>query len=86
LNAKNVENAFDWPLDIMKHRFIDVTKVAFQDVQKAVYELSGSFAYLKHHLRDFVRRLCDSQEAENDFAWPFDIMKHRFNGFIKVVF
>jgi hypothetical protein len=29
LNAQNVENAFEWPFDIMKHRFIDINKVAF---------------------------------------------------------
>jgi hypothetical protein len=27
LNAQNVENAFEWPLYIMKHRFIDNIKV-----------------------------------------------------------
>jgi hypothetical protein len=30
----------------LKHRFIDFTKVAFLDVQKADYELSWPFAYL----------------------------------------
>jgi hypothetical protein len=25
LNTQNVEKAFEWPFDIMKHRFIDIT-------------------------------------------------------------
>jgi hypothetical protein len=29
LNAQNVANAFEWPFDIMKKRFTDVTKVEF---------------------------------------------------------
>jgi hypothetical protein len=29
LNAQNVENAFQWPFDIMKKSFIDITKVEF---------------------------------------------------------
>jgi hypothetical protein len=34
-NAQNVENAWEWPFDIMKHRFIYFIKVVFQDVQDA---------------------------------------------------
>jgi hypothetical protein len=26
-NAQNVENAFEWFFDIMKHRFIEISKV-----------------------------------------------------------
>jgi hypothetical protein len=37
----------------VKLRFIDFTKVV-QDVQKADYEFSGTFTYLKHHLSNFV--------------------------------
>jgi hypothetical protein len=37
----------------MKHRFIDITKVEFLDVQKADFEFSGLLVYLKHHLSDF---------------------------------
>jgi hypothetical protein len=29
LNAQYVENAIEWPFDIMKNRFIDITKVEF---------------------------------------------------------
>jgi hypothetical protein len=39
----------------MKHRFIDFTKVVFEDVRKADYESQAPFAYLKHHFRDFVQ-------------------------------
>jgi hypothetical protein len=30
----------------MKHRFIDITKVVFKDVQQADYEFTEAFAYL----------------------------------------
>jgi hypothetical protein len=40
----------------LKHRFIDFTKVVYQDVQEADYEFAEPFAYLKHHLSAFVRR------------------------------
>jgi hypothetical protein len=43
-DAQNVENAFGWTFDIMKHRLLEFTKVALQDVQKPVYDFS-SFDY-----------------------------------------
>jgi hypothetical protein len=33
-NAQNAENAFEWPFDILKNRFMDITEVVFRDVQK----------------------------------------------------
>jgi hypothetical protein len=40
------------------------------------------FASLKHHLSEFVQvAFFDAQDAENDFAWPFDTLKHRFIDF-----
>jgi hypothetical protein len=56
-NAQNVENALEWPFDIMKHCFFDFTKVVFQDVQEADYEFSRQFAYLKQNF-DEVAFLC----------------------------
>jgi hypothetical protein len=29
LNDQNVENAFEWPFEIMKHLFLESTKVEF---------------------------------------------------------
>jgi hypothetical protein len=70
-----VKNAFEWPFDIMKHRFIDIQK----DVQKADYEFAGPFAYLNRHLSDFTKvAFSDSQSAENEIAGPFDTLKHSF--------
>jgi hypothetical protein len=44
-------------------------------------------AYLKHHLSDFVQvAFFDSQDAENEYALPFDTFKHRFIEFTKDVF
>jgi hypothetical protein len=37
----------------IKHRFIDI-KVAFYDVQKENYEVTGPFTYVKHHFRELV--------------------------------
>jgi hypothetical protein len=76
LNAQKVENAFKYPFDIMKHRFVDITKIAFQDVHKAVYEFLGPFAYLKLNKSDFIQvALFDTQGAENEYVWPLDILK-----------
>jgi hypothetical protein len=38
------KNELVWPLDSSKHRFVDITKVEFYDVQKTDYEFSGPFA------------------------------------------
>jgi hypothetical protein len=71
----------------MKQRFTDITKVDFQDVQLEGYVFSVSFAYLKHHLRDFVQVVFfDSQDAENYFAWPVGSFKHRYIDFNILVF
>jgi hypothetical protein len=62
------------------------TKVLFQKAQKAFYELQGPFAYLKHHLSNFVQvALLDDQYAETDIPLPFDNLKHRIIDFTKVV-
>jgi hypothetical protein len=46
-----------------------------------------TFAYLKFHLSEFVQgTFIDAQDAENEFAWPFDPLKHRFIDFTIVVF
>jgi hypothetical protein len=59
----------------------------FYDVRKADYDFSGPFAYLKHHICDFVKiAFFNAQNEENAFEWPFDIMKHRFIDFTEVVF
>jgi hypothetical protein len=56
-------------------------------VQKADFEFSGQFSYLKRHLSDFMKvTFFDSGDAENEFAWPFDTLKHRFIDFTEVVF
>jgi hypothetical protein len=59
---------------------------------KADYEFSGPFAYLKHQFRQLVQiAFLNAQNAENALEWPFDIMKHliiyirkeKFQGFQK---
>jgi hypothetical protein len=55
LESRDEENKYPRPIDTLKNRFIKFVKVVFLDVQKAVYEFSGSFAYLKHHLREIVQ-------------------------------
>jgi hypothetical protein len=49
--------------------------------------MSGPFDILTHHFCGFVQAaLLDAQDAENEFAWPFDTLKHRFIEFTKVAF
>jgi hypothetical protein len=72
---------------LIENRFIDLTKVVLSDVQKAYYEFSMSFIYIKHHLSELVKiGFMDTRDAENDFAWPSDTFKHRFIDFTKVLF
>jgi hypothetical protein len=66
LNAENLENDFELPLDTLRYCFIDINKIAFWDVRKADYEFSGPFAYLNHHLSECIEvAFFDSQDAEN---------------------
>jgi hypothetical protein len=40
---------------------------------------SGPFAYLKHNFSEFIQvAFLVAQDAENEFVWPFDTLKHRF--------
>jgi hypothetical protein len=39
----------------MKHRIIDINKVAFSVVQKADYEFSGLFVYIIHNLSEIIQ-------------------------------
>jgi hypothetical protein len=49
--------------------------------------LQGPFAYFKHHLSDLEQFAnFDAQDAENEFPWPFEALKHHFVDFKKVVF
>jgi hypothetical protein len=60
---------------------------SFFKTSRRHYDYSGPFAYLKHHLSEFVKVVSfDAQDAENDFSWPFGTFKHRFIYFTKVVF
>jgi hypothetical protein len=71
----------------LKHRFIDFTKVSSHHVQKADYEFSGPFAYLKRNFRDLVNvAFLDAHDVENDFEWPFDTMTHCIMEFPKIAF
>jgi hypothetical protein len=48
-------------------------------------EFTGPFAYLKHHLSDFVQvAFFDARNAENNFTWPLDTFEHRFIDITKV--
>jgi hypothetical protein len=53
----------------------------------ANYDFSGLISYLKNHLRESVKVVFfDAQDAEYDFARPFDTLKYRFIDITKVVF
>jgi hypothetical protein len=56
-------------------------------MMKADYVFSGQFAYLKHHLGDFMSLASlEAQETENMGVWAFDTLKHRFNDLTEVGF
>jgi hypothetical protein len=53
----------------LKHPFIEFKKVVFFGVQKADYEFTGPFTYLKYHLSEFIQvALIVVQVAENEFV------------------
>jgi hypothetical protein len=55
--------------------------------QIADYEFTETFAYLKHHFRDFVQvAFSDTQDAENEFVWHSDTLKYRFSDIRKVFY
>jgi hypothetical protein len=61
----------------MKHRFIDFTKFAFCDIQKADNEFSGPFDHLKHGFLDLARvAFWHAQRAFKEFPGPGDTLKH----------
>jgi hypothetical protein len=42
---------------------------------------------LKNHLSDFVHvAFFDAQNADNEFTWPFETLKHLFIDLTKIVF
>jgi hypothetical protein len=47
----------------------------------------GRLAYLKNHLSIFVHvAFFDARDAENNYAWPLNFLKHRLIDFNKDVF
>jgi hypothetical protein len=47
--------------------------------------LKQQFRDIKHDLSNFAHVDFD-HESQNEFAWPFDSLKHRLNDFTQVVF
>jgi hypothetical protein len=46
------------------------------------YEFSGPFDYLNHHLSDFAQvPFFNAQDAEIEYVWPIDPLRHRFIAF-----
>jgi hypothetical protein len=75
----------------LKHRFIEFTKVAFCDIQKADNEISGPFDNLNHHFLNrgevaFLVVFCRGQKAENDFSVLLNPLIHGFIDFTAVAF
>jgi hypothetical protein len=62
-------------------------KSHFMMFRRKIISFQGHLAYLKHHLSDFFQvAFFNAQDAENEFVWPLDTLKHRFIDFTKVVF
>jgi hypothetical protein len=53
----------------------------FEDVQEIYYEFLETFAYIEHHLIDFIQvTFFDSWDAEKEIAWPIDSLIHWLYG------
>jgi hypothetical protein len=86
-DVQEPQNEFAWAFDNLKHCFIDFTKVVFKTSSRQIMSSRGPFASLNHHLSHFDKfAFSDAQDEENDFAWPFDTLKHRFIEFTTVIF
>jgi hypothetical protein len=84
-NTHDSENEFAWPFDTLKplHRLNQSRSIRRPEDK----EYSGSSAYTKQHLSNFVQvAFFDYQDAEKGFPWSFDILKHRIIDFTKVDF
>jgi hypothetical protein len=67
----------------LKHPFIDLKKSRFLRLPEDRF---WPFSYLKNHLSIVQLAFFDAQDAQNEYAWPFDLLKHRLIDFNKVVF
>jgi hypothetical protein len=71
----------------MKHRFLDLTKLALCNVQKADYEFPRPFAYLKHHLtRLHPIRIFWRSEGGKYVSELSGLLKHRFIDHQSIIF
>jgi hypothetical protein len=60
------------PFDHLKHRFLDLAKVAFWDCQKADNPVAGCVETMKHRFIDFNQVvICGGQKAGNEFLGLF---------------
>jgi hypothetical protein len=66
-DVQESRNEMESPFEIMKHRFIEITTVVFQNVQKAYYVFSVPFEYLKQLLKLQTSLFFDALIAENEF-------------------
>jgi len=75
------------PGNELKHRFLDLTQVAFSDGQEAENEFKVTRDPLKHRFLGFTHfAFWAGQEEGNVFSVPGDHLKHRFLDLTKVEF
>jgi hypothetical protein len=87
LDAQDAENEFSLPFVTLEHRFIRVTKVVFKATGRQI--MSTRVIRLLEILLPRIRPnsfFLDAQEVENELAWPFNTLKHRFIDTNKVAF
>ena len=69
------------PFETLKHRFIELTQVAFWDGQEAENEFKVTCEPLKHRFLDLKQvAFWDGQEAEIEFKLACEPLKHRTMG------
>jgi hypothetical protein len=80
--VQSPENEFACPFDTLKHRFIDFNKVVFSRRPEGRISVLNPIRLLKISLSYLVEvDFFYARDAENEFVWPFETLKHRLNIF-----
>jgi len=71
----------------LKHRFLDLSQLAFWGGQGAENDFKVPWEPLKHRFIEFIQDpFCPVQGSENEFAASGDLLNHRFLDLNKIAF
>jgi hypothetical protein len=84
--VQDAENEIEWPLTTCNIAPLIEPNSFFKTYRKKIMSSQGH-RVLKTSLKRLRPSLFfDAMDAENEFAWPLDTLKHRIIDFTKIVF